>query len=184
MKHAITFKNQVNHWDNALPLGNGVFGCMVYYEKNKLHLPMNHYEVYYNIAEAVLPEDLMKAQQEITQPGAPRAARTQIAENNTPTPGEAFYYYRMDRSAAVENPGKDGPLLDFGSSYAIGQFSGSYPATGNITYSFDESLKAAESLLALYTEDAKVHLSLDKDGRRTTGRSACISPPNPVTAGS
>jgi len=50
MKHAVVFKNCSNHWDNALPLGNGVFGGMVYYNGTKMFMPLNHYEVYYNIS--------------------------------------------------------------------------------------------------------------------------------------
>ena len=61
MKHSITFTNTDNKWDNALPLGNGCFGAMVYYEKNRLYMPMNHYEIYYNISDTVLPKDKLAA---------------------------------------------------------------------------------------------------------------------------
>ena len=47
MKHSVVYTNTDSHWDNALPLGNGVYGAMLYYEKNVLHMPTNHYEVYY-----------------------------------------------------------------------------------------------------------------------------------------
>ena len=57
MKHSVFFQNADNHWDNALPLGNGCFGAMLFFEENKLFMPLNHYEVYYNIKETVLPED-------------------------------------------------------------------------------------------------------------------------------
>lgn len=166
MKHAITFKNQVNHWDNGLPLGNGVFGCMVYYDKHRLHIPMNHYEVYYNIRENVLPEDQLKALPEITDPGSVRRQRTEIANGNTPKPGEPFYYYRQARNPSAENSGKVGSLQSSGSAYAISQFSGSYPATGNMTFSFAESLQDADHTLALYTEDAKTELTLTNDTDR------------------
>ena len=46
MKHSVVYTNTDSHWDNALPLGNGVYGAMLYYEKNVLHMPTNHYEVY------------------------------------------------------------------------------------------------------------------------------------------
>lgn len=168
MKHAITFRNQVNHWDNGLPLGNGVFGCMVYYDRNRLHLPMNHYEVYYNISDHVLPEDQLKALGEVTDPGSVRATRTKIADGNAPKEGEPFYYYRKQRNPTAETSALNRPLQTNGNSYAIGQFSGSYPATGNITYTFADSLKDADSLLALYTEDANAHFSLEQDGNRLT----------------
>lgn len=162
MKHSILFKNQSNHWDNALPLGNGVFGCMVYYEKNRLHLPMNHYEVYYNISGEVLPEDKLKALPEITDPGAVKAARTSMADTNTPGPGEPFFHYKKVRNPSGESTNKAEPLGVNPAGYGMKTMSGSYPATGNLAFSFDSSLTDAESLLALYTEDAKVQLSLTK----------------------
>lgn len=55
MKHSVFFNNAENHWDNALPLGNGVFGTMLYFEGGTLYMPLNHYEVYYNINDSVLP---------------------------------------------------------------------------------------------------------------------------------
>ena len=61
MKHSVVFKNQTNKWDTALLLGNGIFGAMLFYEKNKLFMPMNHYEVYYNISSEVLPKDKLAA---------------------------------------------------------------------------------------------------------------------------
>ena len=59
--HSVVFKNSENSWQNALPLGNGVFGAMAYYKDKILSLPLNHYEVYYNISSAVLPEDILAA---------------------------------------------------------------------------------------------------------------------------
>lgn len=161
MKHSILYKNQSNHWDNALPLGNGVFGCMVYYEKNQLHLPMNHYEVYYNIEENVLPQDILNSRPEITDPGSTRAARTEIAVHNTPKEGEPYCFYKQKRSMELAHD-KTQPLNPQVAGYSK-YMSGSYPATGNLTFSFCEALEDAESLLALYTEDAKTHLTLKKD---------------------
>ena len=59
--HSVIFKNCENTWQNALPIGNGVFGGMAYYSDRTLSLPINHYEVYYNVAAAVLPEDILAA---------------------------------------------------------------------------------------------------------------------------
>lgn len=57
MKHTILFDQCDNHASNALPLGNGTFGCMPFYELGHLFLPMNHYEVYYTTAENNLPQE-------------------------------------------------------------------------------------------------------------------------------
>ncbi len=163
MKHSILFENQPNHWDNALPLGNGIFGCMVYYEKNSLHIPMNHYEVYYNISDAVLPADKYNALPEVTDPGAVQANRTAIADTNTPGPGKPFVHYKKVRDPSGENSDKSQPLNASTAPYAVSSISGSYPATGNLAISFSDSLSDAESLLGLYTEDAKTRLTLTKD---------------------
>ena len=46
--HSIKYKNSYSTWDEALPLGNGHFGTMVYNEGNELVYAINHYDVYYN----------------------------------------------------------------------------------------------------------------------------------------
>lgn len=43
----VTFENAPSGWNEALPIGNGHFGGMAYFEDNKLTLALNHYEVYY-----------------------------------------------------------------------------------------------------------------------------------------
>ncbi|RAV20938.1 glycosyl hydrolase family 95 catalytic domain-containing protein [Paenibacillus contaminans] len=45
--HTITYQNAPSSWNEALPLGNGHFGGMMFFEENRLTLAMNHYEVYY-----------------------------------------------------------------------------------------------------------------------------------------
>ncbi|SFA92980.1 Glycosyl hydrolase family 65, N-terminal domain [Cohnella sp. OV330] len=43
----VTFDNAPCGWNEALPLGNGHFGGMVYCEDRRLAIALNHYEVYY-----------------------------------------------------------------------------------------------------------------------------------------
>ncbi|NKI19742.1 sugar phosphorylase [Paenibacillus dendritiformis] len=45
--HTVIYENASSGWNEALPLGNGHFGGMMFFEDNKLTLAMNHYEVYY-----------------------------------------------------------------------------------------------------------------------------------------
>ena len=153
MKHSVVFKNTFNHWDNALPLGNGCFGAMLYFEKNRLYMPVNHYEVYYNISENVLPKDQLLAKKPCTDPGAKHRKMTERAIGNIPPAGEPFSCYRSDRDSVndVESTIK---FLD-----------GSYPKTGDISFDFCESLCGGEQKLALYVEDAKVSLEL-KNGKK------------------
>ncbi|KRE96693.1 sugar phosphorylase [Paenibacillus sp. Soil766] len=44
----VTFENAPSSWNEALPIGNGHFGGMAYFEDHKLTLALNHYEVYYH----------------------------------------------------------------------------------------------------------------------------------------
>ncbi len=150
MKHTIVFKNTDNHWDNALPLGNGCFGAMVYYEKNTLNIPMNHYEVYYNIAENVLPSDMLLASPACEDKGGAHKRRLQRAIDNTPQGGEPYANYRPERSA----------VNDLETTTA--GFDGSYPKTGDMRFSFSDKLENCEHTLTLFTNDAKTVLSLKK----------------------
>lgn len=165
MKHSVFFNGAENHWDNALPLGNGVFGTMLYFEDGVLNMPLNHYEVYYNINDKVLPsayenEDLaiIADADSIGKAGcaygAEHIARREKADGNIPPEGEPFCEYRITREQA-RNP----------KAYGITEFSGSYPMTGDISFSFADSLKDAAHTLTLSVEDAAVALSLEKDGK-------------------
>ncbi len=148
------FKNTDNKWDNALPLGNGCFGSMLYFEKNKLHMPMNHYEVYYNIEKNVLPEAKLKAYKPSESPGQPHIDAINRANANQPVENETFINYMSDKSSA----------LDESFTPAMG-FSGSYPQTGNLIYNFHPSFKDADEQLILYVEDAKVELTLTEGNK-------------------
>ena len=153
MKHSIVFKNTDNHWDNALPLGNGCFGAMVYFEKNRLHIPMNHYEVYYNISQNVLPRDQLLAKKECADPGAKHRVITARATANIPPEGEPFACYRSDRDS-IDDVESTIKFLD-----------GSYPKTGDLNFDFSKSLCGAKQKLAMYIEDATASLTLKKDSK-------------------
>ena len=149
MKHSVVFKNTDNHWDNALPLGNGVFGAMVYFEKSKLHIPMNHYEVYYNIEENVLPKDKLANAKPCVTPGAKRDKILTRAKNSIAPEGESFSCYRSDRDSVNDTES------------AEKYFDGSYPKTGDLKFDFCNCMADADSTLTLYVEDAKTVLSLE-----------------------
>ena len=165
MKHSVFFNNAENHWDNALPLGNGVFGTMLYFEGGTLYMPLNHYEVYYNINDSVLPSTFEKEDlaviadadsigKEGCSYGEEHKARREKADGNLPPEGEPFCEYRITREQA-RNP----------KAYGITEFSGSYPMTGDISFSFADGLKDADHTLTLSVEDACVALALEKDGK-------------------
>lgn len=166
VKHTVLFDNAENHWDNGLPLGNGVYGTMVYFEEGKLFLPLNHYEVYYNIGDRVLPsaygeEDRRTLERagDIGKADCPfgenHAAMKEKAEGNVPPEGEPFCEYRITREMA-KDPTRD----------SIMPFSGSYPMTGDLSLDFSPDLRGASHRLTLCVEDAAVALDVEKEGRK------------------
>ena len=155
MKHSILFEHCGNKWDNALPLGNGCFGAMVYYHNDVLYMPMNHYEVYYNISETVLPADQLKNHIYDKEPGRRHRECLQQADDNQPVGEEPYSYYRVKKEESLKDPG-----------YGVYKFSGSYPVTGDLEFYFGDSLKGADSRLVLYVEDAKVDVALERDSKK------------------
>ncbi len=154
MKHSVTFNNCENHWDNALPFGNGVLGCMLFYENKKLYMPMNHYEIYYttrndSIPKNRQPEELCGGELFPKAPGEMHSEYLSRAEANKPPEGEMFCQYKADRSRAFLK--KD---------YGIRKFSNAYLSAGELVFSFSDVLDAAQQKLALHLEDAKGVLTL------------------------
>ena len=144
--HSIVFKNCENSWKNALPLGNGCFGAMAFWQDGSLSLPLNHYEVYYNISSAVLPEDKLKATSTSADPGGVHRSYRERADRNQPKDGEPFYYYRMNKPDHV--------------GYATRETVGSYPSTGEMRFEMSSALQDESSLLALDLADASVRLDI------------------------
>lgn len=166
MKHSVFFKNRDNKWDNALPLGNGCFGAMLYHEDHTLYMPMNHYEVYYNIAKDVLPADILKSRQDPSAMtantngdenpyGAAHRVFKRRADANQLEDTAPFQYYRSDACDAMDPE-----------PYAIGGFSGSYPMTGDLIFHYAQTLQEADQELTLYVEDAAVELQLETEKQK------------------
>ena len=147
--HSVVFKNCENSWQNALPIGNGVFGGMAYYKNRQLALPLNHYEVYYNIKAAVLPEDILAKTPLDKDPGGLRRSYEARAERNQPQEGESFTYFRLDKAAERPYHAK---VADTGESY---------PQTGELHFHFAEAATEGDSLLRLDVERGLVTLALD-----------------------
>ena len=145
--HSVVFKNCENSWKNALPLGNGVFGAMAFYKNNALSLPLNHYEIYYNINDKVLPKDILAATVDEKEPGKIHNDYLIKAEHNKPAEGEPFHYYRTDKTIKKSN-------------HDVSFFSGSYPSTGELCFEFNDSLTGADSELRLDVESARVSLRI------------------------
>lgn len=168
MKHSVHFKNADNYWDNALPMGNGCYGGMLFYDEGKLHMPINHYEVYYTVSANVRPQDKKKPLPPEEEWGKTYAESQVMADNNQPAEGEPFCYYREHRADAFDP-----------TEYAEENISGANPSTGELVFSFDETLKDAEQSLTLYVENAAISLDLTKDDKKLqihtiTAREDCI----------
>ncbi len=145
--HSVLFKNTENDWENALPLGNGVLGAMAYFKDGILRLPLNHYEIYYNVSETVLPEARLKASADCDDPGAYRRATIERADRNQPQGKESFTYYRTDKANKK-------------STFVRG-FDGSYPQTGEICLEYSDKEKDQETSLRLDIEGAQVVFEKD-----------------------
>lgn len=174
MKHTVIFKDIENHWDNALPLGNGVLGAMLYYEQDRLFVPLNHYEVYYNIDDSVLPSSTAEADQALIDKatetlGTPEfpygklhAERRKVADENA-VEGAPFCEYRVTRQQATDV-----------ANYGIATLKNSYPMTGDLSYSFSPLLKGGEHTLSLDVEAAAVSLSLTAGEKRVHMRTVAL----------
>ena len=129
MKHSVIFSKIGNNWDNALPLGNGCLGAMIYYNKGKLFAPLNHYEIYYNIREDVLPKDKLNKFIPTETPGRIHTETVERADRNRPSGQEPYCDFRTDKRYVFDQ-----------NDYGIDSYSGSYPSTGNLVYSFDKNI--------------------------------------------
>lgn len=156
MKHAVIYDNCGNKWDTALPLGNSIFGCMVFYEDQILHMPMNHYEVYHNRGSYTIPQE---------------HARTVLANrSHTERDWHQEYIDAADRKAAKEGevfeyyrPGYERTDTEEKCHPYSGNWSAAHPATGELKFHFANSLQDVNNKLTLYTEDAKTELLLKGD---------------------
>ncbi len=153
MAHIIRFANCENNWMNALPLGNGVLGAMAFYEDGILSLPMNHYEVYYNISDNVLPKDQLAQTPDFPDPGSWHREWVDLAAKTKAKENEAHCFYgKRSRNLPVNYVG-------------VG-LANSYPVTGELRFRFADALRNGKSDLSLHIEQARVEFSLEKDEKQ------------------
>lgn len=105
----------------------------------------------YNIGENVLPKDLLEFCLQTPYDNSDCCQEyVDRAEHNKPKEGETYSCYRSNREDAFYE------IID-------SLYSGSYPTTGNLSFSFCDCLRDAEESLILYVEDAKTELTLKKE---------------------
>ena len=152
--HSIVFKNAESDWNEALPLGNGIFGGMGYFRKNTYQLALNHYEVYYTLYHRYSHGFLEDPRP--VRPGIYRSWYQETraaAEKNRPRSGEDPYlHYRRTIWPTADLPRQ-----------AELQNGVSHPPTGEAAFHLGEALAEAEDFsLRLDIEDAALRLRVRK----------------------
>lgn len=143
MQHSIIFKDQPQvAWQEALPLGNGKFGVLVYASAVGLELSFNHYDVYYE--KVSRPKDFSKSKtyQEQVAP---------IAEMS-----DDFRYANSYIYARNETPDTYAPLYSHSTMPKFG--------TGQLRFSEGVKLET----LRLNIDDGELVVTLQKGDDRLT----------------
>lgn len=154
----VTFDNAPSGWNEALPLGNGHFGGMVYFEDQRLTMALNHYEVYYRKLHRYSKKYLH---------GEGHDYSVQYGRTFEQLKGRAKEMYR--------DPG-EGPFFLYGDALSdssmyrkYGKPSGgtSHYPTGEIHLHPSKEMEEPDSyFLQLDVEKAVVRLHIEKDGKK------------------
>lgn len=150
--HSISFDNAYNDWNEALPMGNGVFGGMVYFRDYAYTTAMNHYEVYYSIherpgAQAGLSAQLGECREHYLQSAVEKT-------RNCETDG--FLHYRKTIWPDADTV-KDAPL----------HMGMSHPPTGEFSILLNRSEFSEDRFrLQLDIEDAQIRLQAGEKERQ------------------
>lgn len=153
MKHQVTYKNAPSDWNEALPLGNSVFGGMTYFKENSLTLAMNHYEVYYKkhyrYSEAY--RHLRKQHTTKMGDGTRYQKLVELADN----------HYSNYKEEAIYNYFET--LFKHSSTYGHDLRGVSHMPTGEIAFKLNEDFVEESSFsLRLLVEEARVELKVEE----------------------
>lgn len=155
-KHRICFTGVETGWYNALPLGNGRMGAMVYYRDGKLSIALNHYDCYYHVLSqyasqyTARPEDTAGAFHDPARREKTYEELRRIVDRARRQPEyERSHYLR------TLNPEQTGRPVYGG---------GSYPQGGEVHLALSEKADRKETILELCVEEAKARFSAGKDG--------------------
>lgn len=150
MKHQVTYKNAQLDWKDGLPLGNGVFGGMTYFNNNALFFLMNHYEVYYRKHQKYSKtyRDKRENQKKVYGDGSRYQKMTALADQ----------YYSDYRKDAAYNYFET--LFHFSDTYGHELRGVSHMPTGEIELCLSEKIKEGDYSFRLLTEEARTELKL------------------------
>ncbi|WP_079912771.1 glycoside hydrolase family 95-like protein [Paenibacillus sp. 32352] len=154
----VTFDNAPSGWNEALPLGNGHFGGMLYFEEQRLTIALNHYEVYYRKLHRYSKKYLQEEVPDFSQQY-----------------GRTFDELKQRAEEMYRNPDKE-PMYLYGDALSDNSMYRKYgkPPGGTSHYPTGElhlhpsmELEEPDSYsLQLDVERAAVHLHIEKEGRR------------------
>ena len=163
-KHRVCFRDVETGWYNALPLGNGRMGAMVYYRDGKLCIALNHYDCYYHVLSQYAKQEHKPGPAENADLRDAADAESAAAVFNDPARKEKTYdelkkiVDRARRQPGYErthylrtlNPEQKGRPVYGG---------GSYPQGGEVHLILSEKADRKKSLLELCIEEAKIRFS-------------------------
>lgn len=157
MKHQVTYKNAPSDWNEALPLGNSVFGGMTYFKKNQLTFAMNHYEVYY------------KKHHKYSQ-----KYREMRNENNIKCGDGSRYEKLVDLANSHYSNYKEEAVYSYfetlfkhSDTYGHGLRGVSHMPTGEMIFNLSETIKEeCDYTLRLLVEEAKAALKVTKQDEK------------------
>lgn len=151
--HKIVFDQVETGWHNALPLGNGRMGAMVFFRDNTLHLALNHYDCYYQNL-------YVRRKREEKTPGERYRELCEIAEESRRQPEveRTSYNQTLRPNAGGKRP----------------QFEGtSHPMGGEVLFRLSEEMRGAKTNLQLLIEEARVVFSAE-NGRKKVKMVICV----------
>lgn len=140
--HKIIFDQVETGWHNALPLGNGRMGAMVFFQENTIHVALNHYDCYY--------QNLYTRRKQVEKvPGERYRQLCEIAE-------------KVKHQKEVERTHYNHTLRP-GVSGKRPQFEGeSHPMGGEVCIHLSEKMRGAKTNLTLLIEEANVVFTAKK----------------------
>lgn len=170
--HKISYLNTVSQWDEALPLGNGHFGAMLYHDQKRMICATNHYDVHYKkwhmySASAANEKKKDPVPDTSRYEQVAEAARKAHADANDP----GYVNYN-----AVMQP----EMREF---YGMDRRGSSNPVTGEIQFDFDPRMETAETTeSSLWIEAGKHHFSASvTDAELRMDTVVCVKPDVIVT---
>lgn len=138
--HQITYKNAPSDWDEALPIGNGHFGAMIYQDQSRLVCASNHYDVHYK-------KRYMYSKKYHYEKLAEQTGQS-VRES------QIDYFKNLKKEALRVHENKDDPAYSYYTAlmnpymregYGVDRQGAANPVSGEIIYRFCDEMAQAEN---------------------------------------